>query len=204
MARWRCTVCGYIYDEAIGDPEGGAPAGTAFAALPDDWRCPVCRAGKDAFVPAPEKKPEGEGETTVSDVIVEELARWGVTVAFGIPGTSSLGIVDAIRKNPAVRYIVVRHEENAAMAASAYNKLTGGIAACVTIAGPGATNLATGLYDAKEDRASVIAINGQWSSSTRGRVGSRRSTRTPSSGRSRSSTTPYMIKPGPCTSSRLH
>ena len=161
MARWRCTVCGYIYDEAIGDPEGGAPAGTAFAALPDDWRCPVCRAGKDAFVPAPEKKPEGEGETTVSDVIVEELARWGVTVAFGIPGTSSLGIVDAIRKNPAVRYIVVRHEENAAMAASAYNKLTGGIAACVTIAGPGATNLATGLYDAKEDRASVIAINGQ-------------------------------------------
>jgi pyruvate oxidase len=56
---------------------------------------------------------------------------------------------------------MVRHEENAAMAASAYNKLTGGIAACVTIAGPGATNLSTGLYDAKEDSASLISINGQ-------------------------------------------
>jgi len=60
-----------------------------------------------------------------------------------------------------MRYIAVRHEENAAMAASAYHKLTGTIAACVTIAGPGATNLATGLYDAKEDHAAVISINGQ-------------------------------------------
>ncbi len=69
--------------------------------------------------------------------------------------------MDAIRKNKNIKYIVMRHEENAAMAASAYNKLTGKIAACLTIAGPGATNLATGLYDAKEDRASVLSINGQ-------------------------------------------
>ncbi|NLA38358.1 MAG: thiamine pyrophosphate-binding protein, partial [Methanomicrobiales archaeon] len=54
-----------------------------------------------------------------------------------------------------------RHEETAAMAASAYNKFTGKIAVCLTIAGPGATNLATGLYDAKEDRSSVISLNGQ-------------------------------------------
>jgi pyruvate oxidase len=47
------------------------------------------------------------------------------------------------------------------MAASAYHKLTGRIAVCLTIAGPGASNLATGLYDAKEDRASVLSINGQ-------------------------------------------
>ena len=47
------------------------------------------------------------------------------------------------------------------MAASAYNKLTGRIAACLTIAGPGATNLATGLYDAKEDHAQVLSLNGQ-------------------------------------------
>ena len=47
------------------------------------------------------------------------------------------------------------------MAASAYHKLTGEMAACLTIAGPGATNLATGLYDAKEDHASVISLNGQ-------------------------------------------
>lgn len=60
---------------------------------------------------------------------------------------SSLGLVEAVRKNRNVRYIVVRHEENAAMAASAYNKLTGKIAACLTISGPGATNLATAIVD---------------------------------------------------------
>ncbi len=98
---------------------------------------------------------------TVAEVIVDELARRGVNLVFGVPGTSSLGIIDAVRKNPDVRFIQVRHEENAAMAASAYNKLTGRVAACVTIAGPGATNLATGLYDAKEDHASVISLNGQ-------------------------------------------
>lgn len=47
--RWRCRVCGYIYDPKQGDPENGAPAGTSFADLPDDWVCPVCGAGKDAF-----------------------------------------------------------------------------------------------------------------------------------------------------------
>lgn len=99
--------------------------------------------------------------TTVSDIIISELERWGIKFIFGVPGTSSLGLVDALRKNENVKYIVVRHEESAALAASAYNKLTGKIAACLTIAGPGATNLATGLYDAKEDRASVLSINGQ-------------------------------------------
>jgi pyruvate oxidase len=99
--------------------------------------------------------------TTVSDVLIAELEKWGITFVFGLPGTSSLGLVEALRKNRNLRYIVVRHEENAAMAASAYHKLTGKIAACLTIAGPGASNLATGLYDAKEDRASVLSINGQ-------------------------------------------
>jgi pyruvate oxidase len=98
---------------------------------------------------------------TVSDVIIAELEKWDVNVIFGIPGGSTLGLVEAIRKKPTIKYIVVRHEENAAMAASAYNKLTGKIAACLTIAGPGTTNLATGLYDAKEDHASVLSLNGQ-------------------------------------------
>jgi thiamine pyrophosphate-dependent acetolactate synthase large subunit-like protein len=100
-------------------------------------------------------------QTTVADAILIELEKWGITLVFGIPGTSSLGLVEALRRNEKLRYIVVRHEENAAMAASAYHKLTGRIAACLTIAGPGASNLATGLYDAKEDRASVLSINGQ-------------------------------------------
>ena len=99
--------------------------------------------------------------TTVSDVIIAELEKWGITLVFGIPGGSSLGLVDSIRRNTKMRYIVVRHEQAAAFAASAYNKLTGKLAACLTIAGPGATNLATGLYDAKEDSASVLSLNGQ-------------------------------------------
>jgi pyruvate oxidase len=108
------------------------------------------------------KKTTSEGAaTTVADVLVSELAAWGITLYFGIPGASSLPLVDAVRRNPDARYIVVRHEQTAALAASAYNKFTGKIAVCLTIAGPGATNLATGLYDAKEDRASVLSLNGQ-------------------------------------------
>jgi pyruvate oxidase len=102
-----------------------------------------------------------KSKTTVSDVLMNELVKWDITLVFGIPGTSSLGLVEALRTNKNIRYIVVRHEENAALAASAYHKLTGKMAACLTIAGPGASNLATGLYDAKEDRASVLSLNGQ-------------------------------------------
>lgn len=158
---WKCTVCGYLYDETSGEPATGTPPGTPFEALPEDWQCPICRAGKEAFVRVDQASPHEAAATTVSDVIIGELAAWGVQFVFSIPGTSSLGLVDAVRKNPAMRYIMVRHEANAAFAASAYNKLTGKIAACLTIAGPGATNLATGLYDAKEDHASVISLNGQ-------------------------------------------
>ncbi|BBL69050.1 thiamine pyrophosphate-binding protein [Methanoculleus chikugoensis] len=107
------------------------------------------------------KTTSEEGAMTVADVLVAELAAWGITLYFGIPGSSSLPLVDAVRRNPDARYIVVRHEQTAALAASAYNKFTGKVAVCLTIAGPGATNLATGLYDAKEDRASVLSLNGQ-------------------------------------------
>jgi len=129
--------------------------------LPEDWTCPVCGAHKPAFTAMPEEDIHQRSGTTVADVMVAELAAWNVRLVFGLPGTSSLGLVEAVRKNPALRYIVFRHEGNAAMAASAYSKLTGNVAACLTIAGPGATNLITGLYDAKEDHAPVIALNGQ-------------------------------------------
>lgn len=49
MSKYRCTVCGYIYDPAAGDPEHGIPAGTKFEDLPDDWTCPECGVGKDLF-----------------------------------------------------------------------------------------------------------------------------------------------------------
>ena len=161
MTAWKCRVCGYVYDEAAGIPGSGIAAGTAFASLDKGWTCPVCGAGKDAFDAVASDDIHAGAVTTVADVIAAELAAWDVRLIFGLPGTSSLGLVEAVRKNHNLRYIVLRHEANASMAASAYSKLTGKVAACLTIAGPGATNLITGLYDAKEDHASVIALNGQ-------------------------------------------
>ena len=49
MDKYRCTVCGYIYDPKVGDPDGDIPPGTAFKDLPDDWYCPVCGAAKTEF-----------------------------------------------------------------------------------------------------------------------------------------------------------
>lgn len=50
--KYVCTVCGYVYDPDLGDDANGIPPGTEFADLPDDWRCPLCRKGKDKFVKA--------------------------------------------------------------------------------------------------------------------------------------------------------
>lgn len=47
--RYVCSVCGYVYDEDAGDPDNGISPGVKFEALPEDWLCPVCGAGKDAF-----------------------------------------------------------------------------------------------------------------------------------------------------------
>ncbi|MBU2608712.1 MAG: flavin reductase [Chloroflexi bacterium] len=49
MAKYKCTVCGYIYDPEKGDPDGGIKPGTPFKDIPDDWVCPVCGAAKDQF-----------------------------------------------------------------------------------------------------------------------------------------------------------
>lgn len=49
MKKYRCTVCGYIYDPAVGDPANNIVPGTAFEDLPDDWVCPVCGVGKEDF-----------------------------------------------------------------------------------------------------------------------------------------------------------
>lgn len=49
MAKWKCTICGYVYDEANGDPDSGVSAGTPFENLPEDWVCPICGASKDQF-----------------------------------------------------------------------------------------------------------------------------------------------------------
>lgn len=49
MDKYRCTVCGYIYDPSVGDPDSGVEPGTAFENLPDEWVCPVCGAEKSEF-----------------------------------------------------------------------------------------------------------------------------------------------------------
>ncbi|MDD5452284.1 MAG: rubredoxin [Desulfovibrionales bacterium] len=49
MDKYECTVCGYVYDPDIGDPDNGIAPGTRFEDLPDDWTCPVCGAAKDQF-----------------------------------------------------------------------------------------------------------------------------------------------------------
>ena len=49
MAKYECTVCGYIYDPEVGDPDGDIPPGTPFEKLPEDWVCPVCGASKGEF-----------------------------------------------------------------------------------------------------------------------------------------------------------
>ena len=105
---------------------------------------------------------KSQSEQLVADAIVEQLVEWGVSQVYGIPGETSLAIVDAIRRRgDRIRFVLVRHEEVAAFMASAYAKLTGELGVCLTIAGPGATNLITGLYDAKMDRAPVLALTGQ-------------------------------------------
>ena len=133
-----------------------------FTDLPKEWVCPVCGAPKSVFVLLAEKSEEKTViEHTVSEALINQIAAWGVQYVFGIPGTSTLGIVDAIRKtNGKVKYIQVRHEETAAFMASAYGKLTGHVAACLGISGPGATNLVTGLYDAQLDHSPVLALTG--------------------------------------------
>ena len=101
---------------------------------------------------------------TVSDVMAETMVNWGIRWVFGMVGHSNLGLADALRiqdEAGPLSYVGIRHEGAASFACSAYGKLTGRPAACLAIAGPGATNLLTGLWDANVDRAPVLALTGQ-------------------------------------------
>jgi pyruvate oxidase len=108
--------------------------------------------------------PVAERGRTAADALVETLTAFGVTHVFGMVGHSNLGFADAMRRaeeRGELTYVGIRHEGAAAFAASAYGKLTGRPAACFAIAGPGSTNMLTGLYDAKLDQSPVLAISGQ-------------------------------------------
>ena len=150
----RCPWHGWDFDPLTGKPPGGhEDSGQTLY--------PLELRGEEVFVGLP---PEPAHERTTTDVIAETLVNWGVKHVFGMVGHSNLGLADALRRQVQqgkMRYVGIRHEGAAAFAASAYGKLTGKPAACLTIAGPGATNLLTGLWDAKVDRAPVLALTGQ-------------------------------------------
>lgn len=98
---------------------------------------------------------------TASDVLVERLISWGVDTIFGLPGDGINGFMEALRKaRDRIRYIHVRHEEVAAMAACGYAKFTGRLGVCFATAAPGAVHLLNGLLDAKLEQAPLLAITG--------------------------------------------
>ncbi|MGE5647826.1 MAG: biosynthetic-type acetolactate synthase large subunit [Acidobacteriota bacterium] len=93
-------------------------------------------------------------------VLLECLVREGVDCFFGYPGGVTLPLYDAVYDHP-IRHILVRHEQNAAFAASGYARSTGRTGVCCATSGPGATNLVTGLVDAMMDSIPVVALTGQ-------------------------------------------
>jgi pyruvate dehydrogenase (quinone) len=99
---------------------------------------------------------------TASDALVERLIEWGVENIFGLPGDGINGLMEALRTHQEkIRFIQVRHEEAAAFMACGYAKYSGKLGVCIATSGPGAIHLLNGLYDAKMDRAPVLAITGQ-------------------------------------------
>lgn len=172
--KYTCKICGYVYDEANEPAKWGE--------LPDNWLCPVCGAGKALFegeqAPSEAKSAEAvdsgagkESSSTACDYIAQSLISSGVKCAFGMVGHSVLGMSDALRKfaeRGEMRFVSIRHEGAGAFACSAYGKLMNKPALAVTIAGPGATNLMTGLYDAKLDSSPAIALTGQVDSKAMG------------------------------------
>src|SRR3954452_4797144 len=96
-----------------------------------------------------------------ADILVESLITWGVDTIFGLPGDGINGVMEAIRKRQdRIRFVQVRHEESAALMACAHAKLTGNLGCCLATTGPGGIHLLNGLYDAKFDRAAVVAVTG--------------------------------------------
>ncbi|PHS67623.1 MAG: pyruvate oxidase [Flavobacterium sp.] len=149
----RCPWHGWDFDPCTGIAPGGFDDGIE--------TFPVKEEGDSIFVGVRE---EEKHQTTVSDIMVETMINWGVSKVFGMVGHSNLGFADAMKRQEEkgnLNFYGIRHEGAAAFAASAYGKLTGKPAACFSIAGPGATNMYTGMWDAKVDRAPLLAITGQ-------------------------------------------
>ena len=98
---------------------------------------------------------------TAAGILLDTLCDWGVEVIFGLPGDGINGLMEGLRqRQDRLRFIQVRHEESAALMACGYAKYTGKLGVCLATSGPGGLHLLNGLYDAKLDGQSVLAITG--------------------------------------------
>jgi pyruvate dehydrogenase (quinone) len=98
-----------------------------------------------------------------ADFLLERLAENGVKRIYGYPGDGINAIIGALERHPEIKFVQVRHEEQAAFMACAHAKWTGEVGVCLATSGPGAIHLLNGLYDAKLDHQPVLAIVGQQS-----------------------------------------
>lgn len=106
------------------------------------------------------------GTMTAAQLIVRCLEQEQVNCIFGLPGEETLALTDALLDSR-IRFIETRHEQGAAFMADVYGRLSGKAGVCLSTLGPGATNLLTGVADAYLDRAPLVAITGQASSTRR-------------------------------------
>jgi pyruvate dehydrogenase (quinone) len=110
----------------------------------------------------------------VSEELIERRADWGVGTIFGLPGDGINGVLEGLRRQDRIRFVLVHHEEAAAFMATGFAKATGRLGVCLATSGPGAIHLLDGLYDAKLDHAPVLAITGMQETQMPGRAISRR------------------------------
>ncbi|MAX16547.1 MAG: acetolactate synthase, large subunit, biosynthetic type [Nitrospina sp.] len=102
------------------------------------------------------------------DVLVKALENEGVKVIFGYPGGASMEIHQGLTLTKKIRMVLPRHEQGGSFAAGGYARSTGEVGVCLATSGPGATNMVTGIIDAKMDSIPLVAITGQVPSSVLG------------------------------------
>lgn len=106
----------------------------------------------------------------VSELIVRFLQRLGIEYIFGIPGAHILPVYDSLYDS-GIKTVLTKHEQGAAFMAGGYARVSGKVAACIATAGPGATNLVTGIANAYADRQPILVITGETSTYIFGRGG---------------------------------
>ena len=98
-----------------------------------------------------------------SDLMVQCLEREGIEYIFGVPGEENADFMISLEASDKIKFILTRHEQGAAFMAEVYGRLTGNPAGCLGTLGPGATNLITGVADSNMDRAPMLVLTGQGS-----------------------------------------